>query len=320
MLLVTPPFPSNNFLFPNDNKTQTTTNLKQQQQIMQDPAQGSYDPNAATYQAAPPGAPGGVYVDPNYQAAPMGAPGYPQQQPGGYPQQQPGGYPQQQQPGGPNPAMVQAQREAAAQQGAQARQERDTLATDRATLEHQAKLLKMQEKQKKKEGKKLLKQEKALGKAQQRATKQEAERKVLAGEMLTPEEQRALTAKCSSSSESSGDEKKNKKKSDKRVKEIRKELLDIDLKIDKLLMEKEKLNIAISQATGEPLPGQYAQGGAAPYDPNMPGGYPAGDGARGGAAVQGHAENPQSPRKENFFHRMFHHDKKDEEQEVPKEK
>ena len=247
----------------------------------------------------------------------------------------PGYHPDQQPPAG---AMY-AQREQMAQQGVHLRHEREVLTTDRATLEQQAKLLKKQEKMKKKEGKKLSKQEKELGKAEAKALRQEAERKVMAGELLTPEEQRILMA---NSSDSSGDEKKKKKKEDKKVKEMRKELMEIDFKIDKLLMEKERLNIEYSQATGEPLPAQYQPGGGAPYDPNMQG---PGDGARslgvGGAAgnpVSGATRSaqggyvhgcgggagyypgdprlgpsaPQSPRKENFFHKLFHRDHHDD--------
>ena len=157
-----------------------------------------------------------------------------------------------------------------AAQGVALRNEYETFATDRMTMEHQAKLLKMQEKQKKKEGKKLSKKEKDLGKQELRALKTEAERKVLAGEVLTPEEQKALISKVSGDDVS---HEKKKKKSDKRVKEIRKELMEIDFKIEKLMMEKQQFQQELSTLGGPlqtPQPDQLGMTGVALLGAGVP--------------------------------------------------
>ena len=147
-------------------------------------------------------------------------------------------------------------------QGVTLRNEYETFATDRMNLEQQARLLKMQEKQKKKEGKKLSKQEKELGKKEKKALKMEAERKVLAGEPLTLEEQRIL---YHISGGHGGDEvphhNKNKKKAEKRAKQIQREMLEIDFKFEKLMMERQQFHNELT-TLGEPI------------HPVLPGGQP----------------------------------------------
>ena len=184
----------------------------------------------------------------------------------------PVGYPQQQQQQQfMDPVALHAQREGVAAQGVALRNECEGYATDRMTLAHQAKLLKMQEKQKKKEGKKLSKKEKDLEKREMRALKMEAERKVLAGEVLTPEEHRALALHVSGDTDDISHEKKNKKKSDKRVREIRKELMEIEFKIEKLMMEKQQHQHELSTLQGGQSP---LNNGQLPPQPHIVGGAP----------------------------------------------
>ena len=147
---------------------------------------------------------------------------------------------------------MRAEREGMVAQGVTLRNEYETFATDRMNLEQKARLLKMQEKQKKKEGKKLSKQEKELGKKEMKALKMEAERKVLAGEALTPEEQKVL---YHISGGHGGDDiahDKNKKKADKRTKRIQKELMEIDFKLEKLMMERQQYHYELT-TLGEPI-------------------------------------------------------------------
>ena len=157
------------------------------------------------------------------------------------------------------------------------RSEQAALATDRATLEHQAKLLKMQEKQKKKEGKKLIKKEKELGVVETRALRKEAKRKFAAGEPLTPQERLALNSNIpeESAREEKTREKKEKKISDKRVKELRKEMREVDLEIERALMGKQQIYQALSMATGEPIPAMFVVGapGAVPMGHGAPGAF-----------------------------------------------
>ena len=176
---------------------------------------------------------------------------------------------------------MRAEREGMVAQGATLRNEYETFATDRMNLEQKAKLLKLQEKQKKKEGKKLSKQEKELGKKEMKALKMEAERKVLAGEPLTPEEQRVLYHISGGGSGHGGDDiahDKNKKKADKRTKQIQKELMEIDFKLEKLMMERQQFHHELT-SLGEPIqpavmmpgqPGVGVTGGVAPIGAGVP--------------------------------------------------
>ena len=151
----------------------------------------------------------------------------------GFPQQQQ----QQQQQQQPQQQYVdsmalRAEREGMVAQGVTLRNEHETFVTDRMNLEQKARLLKMQEKQKKKEGKKLSKQEKELGKKEMKALKMGAERKALAGEPLTSEEQKILSHISGGHGGDDITHDKNKKKADKRTKQIQKELMGIDFNDD----------------------------------------------------------------------------------------
>ena len=185
----------------------------------------------------------------------------------GYPAPMQGGYPVNDTAAMYNQIPIAERQRAVQEESAALNNERTSLKTEAKSLKSEAKslkkenkALKKEEKLLKKEGKELKKQEKEELKAAQRVLRQEALRKLQAGEPLTPEEQRLITGYDSEEDDEAKLEKKRNKKilkdaknHEKRRTDIQERLVSIQEKMEKLTLEKARLETELSMMGPTPV-------------------------------------------------------------------